>query len=96
MSLIRPTSGVFASPKVSKPDSRIEADLVKGIGDNYRSLSQSWPDSRYLVFSLSDEASHHHGQIQSLEAWAVAGTICKQADVPPDVLKNNAKALAPE
>jgi hypothetical protein len=43
------------SKKVRKPDFHIEADLVKGTDDNYRSLSQSWPDSRYLVFSLSGE-----------------------------------------
>jgi hypothetical protein len=64
------------SKKVSKQDFHIEADLVKGTDDNYRSLGQSWPDSRYLVISLSGEVepNRHHGQIRSLDAWRC--TIC--------------------
>ena len=87
------------SKKVSKPDFHIEADLVKGTDDNYRSLGQSWPASRYLVISLSGEVepNRHHGQIRSLDAWRCrydlqTGTF----DVPPDFLNNNAKAIAPE
>ena len=87
------------SKKVSKPDFHIEADLVKGTDDNYRSLGQSWLDSRHLVISLSGEVepNRHHGQIRSLDAWRCrydlqTGTF----DVPQDFLNNNAKAIAPE
>jgi hypothetical protein len=85
--------------KVSKPDFHIEADLVKGTDDNYRSLGQSWPDSRYLVISLSGEVepNRRHGQIRSLDAWRCRYDLQTDTfDVPPDFLNNNAKAIAPE
>jgi hypothetical protein len=87
------------SKKVRKPDFHIEADLVKGTDDNYRSLGESWPDSRYLVISLSGEVepNRHHGRIRSLDAWRCRYDLQKGTfDVPPDFLNNNAKAIAPE
>ena len=87
------------SKKVRKADFHIEADLVKGTDDNYRSLGESWPDSRYLVISLSGEVepNRHHGQIRSLDAWRCRYDLQKGTfDVPPDFLNDNAKAIAPE
>ena len=50
---------------------QLEAGLVKGTDDNYRSLGQDWPDSRYLVISLSGEVSPNsrHGQLRSVRGW---------------------------
>jgi hypothetical protein len=31
----------------------VEANLVKGLEENYASLGQHWPDNRYVVISLS-------------------------------------------
>ena len=85
--------------KIRKPDFHIEAGLVKGTDDNYRSLGQDWPDSRYLVISLSGEVSPNsrHGQLRSVRGWRCRYDLQKGTfDVPPDFAENNAKAIAPE
>ena len=87
------------SRKIRKPDFHIEAGLVKGTDDNYRSLGQDWPDSRYLVISLSGEVSPNsrHGQLRSVRGWRCRYDLQKGTfDVPPDFAADNAKAIAPE
>ena len=87
------------SRKIRKPDFHIEASLVEGTDDNYRSLGQDWPDSRYLVISLSGEVSPNsrHGQLRSVRGWRCRYDLQKGTfDVPPDFAENNAKAIAPE
>ena len=44
---------LLVSRKIPKPDFHMVADLVKGVDDNYRWMGENWPDSRYLVISLS-------------------------------------------
>jgi GH35 family endo-1,4-beta-xylanase len=34
----------------------VQAVLIKGLEDNYAWMGQHWPDSRYLVISLSFDA----------------------------------------
>ncbi len=85
--------------KIRKPDFHIEADLVKGTDDNYRSISVNWPDSRYLVISLSGEVSpnRRHGQIRVLRGWRCRYDLQNgRFDVPPEFAQNNAKAMAPD
>jgi hypothetical protein len=62
------------SRKIRRPNFHIEAALVKGTDDNYRSMGEKWPDSRYLVISLSGEVSPnaHHGQLRSLRGWRLS------------------------
>jgi hypothetical protein len=87
------------SRKVKWPDFHIEAGLVQGIDDSYRSLGQAWPDSRYLVISLSGEVSPNsrHGQLWAVRGWRCRYDLQKGTfDVPPDFAENNAKAIAPE
>jgi hypothetical protein len=87
------------SRKIRKPDFHIEADLVKGTDDNYRSLGQHWPDSRYLVIALSGQVSpnNRHGQLRSVRGWRCRYDLQKGTfDVPPDFAGDNAKAIAPE
>ena len=87
------------SRKIKRPDFHIEAGLVKGTDDNYRSIGQNWPDGRYLVVSLSGDVSPdaRHGQIRSLRGWRCRYDLQKGTfDVPPDFAENNAKAIAPE
>jgi hypothetical protein len=72
---------------------------LKGLDDNYRWMGESWPDSRYLVISLSGDVSPNrkHGQIRSLRGWHCRYDLQKGTfDVPPDFSENNAKAIAPE
>lgn len=85
------------SRKIRRPNFHIEADLVKGVDDNYRWMGETWPDSRYLVISLSGEVSPtaRHGQLRSLRGWRCRYDLQKgRFDVPPSFADNNAKAIA--
>jgi hypothetical protein len=85
------------SRKIRKPDFHIEAGLLKGTDDNYRWLAEKWPDSRYLVITLSGEVSPNgrHVQLRSLRGWRCRYDLQQgRFDVPPDFAKNNAKAIA--
>jgi hypothetical protein len=86
------------SRKVKKLEYHISADLVAGTDDNYRSLGEKWPDSRYIVISLSGDADNAKGhQIQPVGGWRCRYDLEKGTfDVPPDFAKHNAQALAPE
>ncbi len=84
--------------KIMRPDFHIVAGLVKGTEENYRWLGVEWPDSRYLVVTLSGEVSPNgrHGQIRSLRGWHCRYDLQSgKFDVPPSFAKNNAKAIAP-
>jgi hypothetical protein len=87
------------SRKIRKPDFHIAAGLVQGTDDNYRSMGETWPDSRYLVIYLTGEVSPdgRHGQLRSLHGWHCRYDLQKGTfDVPADFAKNNAKAIAPD
>jgi len=86
------------SRKIPKPDFHIVADLVKGVDDNYHWMGENWPDSRYLVISLSGSVlpTGHHGQIDALRGWRCRYDLQSgKFDVPPDFTANNVKAIAP-
>lgn len=87
------------SRKIGMPDYHIEAGLVKGIDENYRWMGVKWPDSRYLVISLSGQVSPNdqHGRIRSLRGWRCRYDLQKGTfDVPPGFAENNAKTIAPD
>jgi len=87
------------SRKIMAPDFHIAAGLAKGTDDNYRSMGMNWPDSRYLVISLSGDVlpNRKHGQIRSLRGWYCRYDLQKGTfDVPPDFAENNATATAAE
>jgi hypothetical protein len=72
---------------------------VKGTEENYRWLGVRWPESRYLVVSLSGEVSLNlrHGQIRALRGWRCRYDLQKETfDVPPEFADNNAEAIASE
>jgi hypothetical protein len=82
--------------KVKPPDTHISAVLVKGVDDNYRWMGENWPDSHYLVISLSGDNTQHH-QVRSVRGWRCRYDLEKGTfDVPPDFAENNAKAIDPE
>jgi hypothetical protein len=86
------------SRKVPKPDFHMVTDLVKGVDDNYHWMGENWPDSHYLVISLSGSVSptSHHGQIDALNGWHCRYDLqTGKFDVPPDFAANNAKAVVP-
>jgi|HubBroStandDraft_6_1064221.scaffolds.fasta_scaffold274157_2 hypothetical protein len=87
------------SRKIRRPDFHISAGLVQGTDDNYRSLGETWPDSRYLVILLWGELlpNDRHGQVRLIRGWHCRYDLQKgKFDVPPDFADNNAKAIAPE
>ncbi len=88
-----------ASRKIRKPNFHIAAYLVKGAEDNYRWMNVNWPDSRYLVISLSGDAlpTRQHGQLRPLRDWECRYDLQNGTfDVPPEFADSNAKAIAPQ
>jgi hypothetical protein len=88
-----------AARKIRRPNFHIEAGLVKGTEENYRWMGVNWPDSRYLVITLSGDVSpnRRHGQMRSVRGWRCRYDLQKGTfDVPPEFADNNAKAIAPE
>lgn len=84
--------------KIMKPDFHFAAYLLKGVDDNYHAMGENWPDSRYLIISLSGDVlpNKHHGQILSLRDWQCRYDMqTGKFDVPSDFAANNAKATAP-
>lgn len=87
------------SRKARKPDFHMEAGLLKETDHDYPSAGKSWPDSRYLVISLSGEVlpNDHHGQLPSLLDWRCRYDLQKGTfDIPPDFLEHDAEAIAPD
>jgi hypothetical protein len=67
--------------------------LVKGMEENYAAMGQHWPDSRYIVISLSFDTQ---GEKPSpwIEGWRCVYDLKTGAfSVPPDFVENNAKAI---
>jgi hypothetical protein len=70
------------------------ADLLKGLDDNYAWLGQRWPDSRYIVISLSFDAQGEDKPLPYIDGWRCAydlktGTFM----VPAAFAEHNAKAF---
>ena len=78
------------SRKFGTPEDHIEADLVKGTEENYRWMGVKWPDSRYLVISLSGQVL----PIRAVRGWRCRYDLQKGTfDVPPGFAENNAKTI---
>jgi hypothetical protein len=87
------------SRKIMKPDFHIDAELLKGTDENYRWIGVDWPDSRYIVVTLSGDVSPNkrHGQIRSVRGWRCRYDLQKGAfDVPPEFKEHNVKAVGPD
>jgi hypothetical protein len=87
-----------AARKIIKPDFHIVAGLAKGTDDNYRSLGENWPDSRYLVIMLGGDASpnRRHHQLGVVNGWRCRYDLqTGKFDVPASFAGDNAKALKP-
>jgi hypothetical protein len=85
--------------KIEKPNLHIFASLVKGVGDNYKWLGETWPDSRYIVIGLFGDLdpNAHHGQILQVQGWRCRYDLkTGKFDVPADFAANNKKALVPQ
>jgi hypothetical protein len=70
------------------------AGLVTGMEENYAWLGQHWPDSRYLVISLSFDMQGEEIKTPWIEGWrCVYDMKTESFSVPPDFAENNAKAV---
>jgi hypothetical protein len=68
--------------------------LVKGMDENYAWMGQPWPDSRYVVISLSFDMQGEEVKAPWIEGWHCVYDLKTGAfSVPPDFAENNAKAV---
>lgn len=71
-----------------------QVNLLQGVDDNYASMGKHWPDSRYLVISLSFDAQGEDKPLPWIEDWrCVFDTKTDQFSIPADFVENNAKAV---
>ncbi|HEX9470223.1 MAG TPA: hypothetical protein VF957_11840 [Bradyrhizobium sp.] len=68
--------------------------LVKGMEENYAWMGEHWPDSRYVVISLSFDMQGEEKKTPWIEGWHCVYDLKTGAfSVPPDFAKDNAKAV---
>jgi hypothetical protein len=68
--------------------------LVKGMEENYAWMGEHWPDSRYVVISLSFDMQGEEVKAPWIEGWHCVYDLKTGAfSVPPDFAENNAKAV---
>ncbi len=71
-----------------------QVHLVKGVDDNYASQGRHWPDSRYLVLSLSFDAQGEDHPLPWVEDWqCVFDTKTDRFSIPADLAKHNAETI---
>jgi len=68
--------------------------LLKGTEENYAWLGKHWPDSRYIVLTLSFDAQGEDKPLPWIEDWhCVFDTKTDRFSIPPDFADHNAKAV---
>jgi len=71
-----------------------QVNLLQGVDDNYVSMGKKWPDSRYLVLSLSFDAQGEDHPRPWVEDWqCVFDTKTDKFSIPPDLAENNAETI---
>jgi hypothetical protein len=71
-----------------------QAILLKGLDENYAWLGQKWPDSRYLVISLSFDVQGEEKPTPWIEGWRCLYDMKTGAfSVPSEFSGHNAKAI---
>jgi tetratricopeptide (TPR) repeat protein len=87
------SKGMYRDPKDRYSPDHAEAILVKGLEENYGWMGEHWPDSRYIVISLSFDTQ---GEKPSswIEGWHCVYDLKSGAfSMPPDFAGNNTKAV---
>lgn len=87
------SNGMHRDPKDRYSPHHAQAILVKGMEENYAWMGEHWPDSRYIVISLSFDTQ---GEKPSpwIEGWHCVYDLKTGAfSVPPDFAENNMKAV---
>ena len=71
-----------------------QAILLKGLEENYAWLEQHWPDSRYLVISLSFDVQGEEKPSPWIEGWRCLYDMKTGAfSVPSEFSRHNARAV---
>jgi len=88
------SKAMHRDPKDRDSLDHAQAILLKGMDDNYAWLGEYWPDSRYIVISLSFDAQGEEKPLPWIEGWrCVYDLKTGTFSVPPDFAENNAKAV---
>jgi hypothetical protein len=87
------SKGMHRDPKDRYALDHAFVGLVKGMEENYAWMGEHWPDSRYIVISLSFDMQGEDKPGPWIEGWhCVYGLKTGAFSVPPDFAENNAKA----
>ena len=88
------SKGMHRDPKDPYALDHATVGLVKGMEENYAWLGQHWPDSRYIVITLSFDTQGEEKPSPWIEGWHCVYELKTGAfSVPPDLAENNAKAV---
>jgi hypothetical protein len=88
------SKGMHRDPKDPYALDHATVGLVKGMEENYAWLGQHWPDSRYIVISLSFDTQGEEKPSPWIEGWHCVYDLKTGAfSVPSDFADNNAKAV---
>lgn len=88
------SEGMEREPEDAGTLNHAQVHLLKGIDDNYAWLGKRWPNSRYLVLSLSFDIQGQEKSTPWVEGWrCVYDLKTGEFTVPPDFADNNARAL---
>ena len=88
------SKGMHRDPKDPYALDHAQANLLKGMEENYAWMGQHWPDSRYIVISLSFDQQGEENKTPWIEGWRCVYDMKTGAfSVPPDFAENNAKAV---
>jgi len=90
----RASKGMHRNPKDPYSLDHAFVALVKGMEDNYAWMGQHWPDSRYVVISLTFDMQGKDVKGPWIEDWhCVYDLKTGKFSVPADFAENNAKAI---
>ena len=88
------SKGMHRDPKDPYALDHAFVGLVKGMEENYAWMGEHWPDSRYIVISLSFDTQGEEKPSPWIEGWHCVYDLKTGAfSVPPDFAENNAKAF---
>jgi hypothetical protein len=88
------SKGMHRNPKDPYSLDHAFVALIKGMEENYAWMGKHWPDSRYVVISLSFDMQGEDKPGPWIEDWHCVYDLKKGAfSVPPDFAENNAKAI---
>jgi hypothetical protein len=81
-------------PKDRDSLDHLQANLLKGMEENYAWLGQHWPDSRYVVITLSFDSQGEKPKRLWIEGWrCVYDMKTGTFSVPAEFAENNAEAF---